>query len=60
MELLGVSNSSETPLGAGKAPKATYFHPRTYPEGYPGCFGVFRGTWWNLEPCFKKGPKIGK
>ena len=44
-------------LGTRKGPKATYFHPRTYPEGYPGCFGVFRGTWWNLEPCFKKGAR---
>ena len=33
-----------THFGARKALKATYFHPRTYPEGYPGGFGVFRGT----------------
>ena len=46
-----------THFGARKGPKATYFHPRTYPEGYPGGFGVFRGTWWNLEPCFKKGTR---
>ena len=52
-----MSNHSETPLGTRKGPKATYFHPRTHPEGYPGGFGVFRGTWWNLEPCFKKGAR---
>ena len=46
-----------THSGARKGPKATYFHPRTHPEGYPGCFGVFRGTSWNLEPCFKKGAR---
>ena len=55
--VLGMSNHSETSLGTRKGPKATYFHPRTHPEGYPGGFGVFRGTWWNLEPCFKKGAR---
>ena len=39
LQFLGVKNISETSLGVRKGPKATYFHPRTYPEGYPGGVG---------------------